>query len=76
LEFDNFSYVIGPSGRIFYQAREGYHDDIVLSHALAVWNLQPLIIKPKIEEMTSVRQSYLRATGRLKEENIEDVQEL
>ena len=75
LEFDNFSYDIGPSGRIFYQAREGYHDDIVISHSLAVWNLQPLIIKPKIEEMTSVQQSYLRATGKLKEDNIEDVQE-
>ena len=76
LEFDNFSYEIGPSGRVFYQAREGYHDDIVISHALAVWDLQPLIIKPKIEDMTSVQQSYLEATGRLKKDNyLEDVEE-
>lgn len=76
MEFDNFSYEIGPSGRVFYQAREGYHDDIVISHALAVWDLQPLIIKPKIEDMTSVQQSYLEATGRLKKDNyLEDVEE-
>lgn len=39
LEFDNFSYEIGPSGVIRYGAKQGYHDDIVIAHALAVWAL-------------------------------------
>lgn len=41
LEFDNFTYEIGPSGRVRYGAPQGYHDDIVIAHALAVWLLQP-----------------------------------
>lgn len=42
-EFDNFSYEIGPTGKIRYQAREGFHDDIVLSHALAINQLNEVV---------------------------------
>ncbi|MFZ5845294.1 MAG: terminase large subunit domain-containing protein [Patescibacteria group bacterium] len=41
-EFDNFNYEIGPTGRLRYGAPEGFNDDIVIAHTLAVWSLQPL----------------------------------
>lgn len=40
-EFDNYKYEITSTGLIRYGGREGYHDDIVMAHALAVWGLQP-----------------------------------
>lgn len=43
LEFDNFSYELGPTGNVRYGARDGYHDDIVISHALAAKALAPLV---------------------------------
>src|SRR3990167_4064188 len=50
-EFDNFNYEVGETGKIRYGAPEGFNDDIVISHALAVWSLQPLyrevLAKPK-----------------------------
>lgn len=61
IEFDNFSYEIGPTGTIRYGAPDGYHDDIVISHALAVWSLTPLhkgiVQKPK----TQIQKAYERA---------------
>lgn len=57
LEFDNFTYEISRQGRIVYNAREGYHDDIVISHGLAVWGLNPLI-RPVQDEPKSQIQTY------------------
>ena len=66
LEFDNFSYEIGPTGKTRYQAREGFHDDIVIAHALAVWGLQPLTPQIVAEDQPRVRQFYWERTGRTK----------
>jgi len=63
-EFENFSYEIGPTGRIRYGAPEGYNDDIVIAHALAVWSLQPLI-KVKSTEDSPIRKEFLRRLGRI-----------
>jgi len=38
-EFDIFEYKIGQSGTVHYSAPEGYHDDCVISLALAWWKL-------------------------------------
>lgn len=69
LEFDNFSYEIGPTGRIRYTAPEGYNDDIVISHALAVWSLYPLskgvITRPK----TAIQKAYEEAKVDYNEED-------
>lgn len=63
IEFDNFGYDIGKTGRITYGAPEGYHDDIVISHALAIWGLDP-VVKPARERAPSlVRKKYLQVTG-------------
>lgn len=59
-EYDNFSYEIGKTGKIRYGALEGFNDDIVLSHALAVFSLQNLL-KPLPKAIPSViRQEYIR----------------
>ena len=39
-ELDIFEYTINPSGTVHYSAPEGYHDDCVISLALAWWNYQ------------------------------------
>jgi len=60
LEFDNYSYDITSSGRIIYNAREGYHDDIVMAHALAVWGLTPIIKEDRPEETPLIREELRR----------------
>lgn len=59
-EFDNFSYEIGVTGKIRYNAPEGYNDDIVIAHALAVWSLQPLYKEKVRKEMPLIKQEYER----------------
>lgn len=59
-EYDNFTYEIGPTGKIRYGARAGFHDDIVLADALAIWALNP-IYKTKLEpEKTRLQTDYER----------------
>lgn len=42
-ELNSFTYDYSEkTGRVIYGAPQGFHDDIVISHALAVWSLQPL----------------------------------
>lgn len=67
-EYDNFGYEIGPSGKIRYGAREGFHDDIVLSHALAVWSLQPLFTEVRLKEPPRTRVHYQRAKNQYETE--------
>lgn len=45
-ELEAFTIKRLPSGRIIYSAPEGYHDDCVISLALAVWQLTTPEIKP------------------------------
>lgn len=77
LEFDNFSYEIGPTGRIRYAAPEGYHDDIVISHALAVWSLTPLHRGVVVKEKTPIQKAYEEAKEDYNEEdqNLAEVDE-
>lgn len=44
-EFNNFTYDITNTGKIRYEAPVGFHDDIVIAHALAVWSLQPMVME-------------------------------
>ncbi len=60
LEFDNFSYEIGPKGKIRYGARQGYHDDIVIAHALAISELHEISRVTPQEDQTIIRQEYIR----------------
>ena len=66
-EFNNFTYDISSSGRIMYQAPVGFHDDIVMAHALAVWSLHPIIKEKEVKEPTptqmALRQRLRRYEG-------------
>lgn len=57
-EYDNFSYEIGEQGRIRYGAPKGYHDDIVISHALALTQLHKLSKPLEVETPTLLQLHY------------------
>lgn len=59
-ELDNFSYEIGPTGYIRYNAPPGLHDDIVIAHALAISALSPVYQKKQQGEPTRVQQEFQR----------------
>ena len=71
-EFETFNYKLGENGRVTYGADEGFNDDIVIAHALAVSSLQPLspiiIDQPK----TIVQQMYEKQKEELYRERFED----
>ena len=70
-ELANFTYDISEvTDRIRYNAPIGFHDDIVIAHALAVWRL---ILKEKeetVESKTLIQEHYEKAK---KEQQGEDV---
>lgn len=57
-EFTNFTYDISLTGKTRYNAPEGLHDDIVISHALAVRALNPLYQVVKQRDDTIVEKMY------------------
>lgn len=59
-EFNAFTYDVSNSGRVTYGAPVGFHDDIVIAHALAVNALHPLVAKDEPETVSLIRQEYLR----------------
>lgn len=59
-EYDNFGYEITQTGGIRYGARLGYHDDIVIADALAVWSLQPLIISENVKVPTPIQRDFAK----------------
>ena len=60
-EYENFTYEIGPTGKIRYGAKEGFHDDIVMADALAVWSLQPIYKREELKEPTHAQYMLMRA---------------
>lgn len=72
-EYDNFGYEITSSGAIKYGARLGYHDDIVLADALAVWSLQPIYREGEAKEPTPTQVAFARARNKY-ESNDEDTE--
>lgn len=63
-EFENFAYVFSKdalgnsTGRAIYGAPEGFNDDIVIAHALAIWSLQPLSEQILVRPKTLVQKHY------------------
>ena len=61
VELGNFTYDVSETtDRIRYEAPVGFHDDIVIAHALAIWRLN---IKEKVLQVipkTKIRLSYER----------------
>lgn len=66
-EFTNFTYDITATGKTRYSSPSGLHDDIVMSHALAVWDLSPIYKPIKQREDTLIEKIYKdQVTGRSK----------
>ena len=76
-EFNSFTYDISEkTGRVFYGAPVGFHDDVVIAHGLAIWALQPVALAESIEDMSIIQKDILRKTGRLDEgDDFEEVQD-
>ena len=71
IEYDNFSYEIGPTGKIRYGARQGFHDDIVIGDALAVWALTPLFKEAVEKPKNRIQKAYEKAKQDYDETNTE-----
>lgn len=52
LEYENFSYTRSEQGQIYYGARQGYHDDIIIADALAINQLGEVLIPEFYKEPT------------------------
>lgn len=77
-EFNSFTYDYSEkTGRVIYGAPVGFHDDIVFSHALAIWGLSP-IIKRKVEpEMTVIQRDLYEKSKAFQEDgNILEYEEV
>lgn len=73
-ELENFSYEILPSGRIRYEARPGLHDDCVIAIALAVSELQPILIEEVPKRELSLIRSHLLSKIQPKDEQNEYIE--
>lgn len=73
-EFNSFTYDISEkTGRVFYGAPVGFHDDIVIAHGLAIWGMQPVIRATPVEEMTIIQRDILQKTNQLPEDDFEEI---
>jgi len=71
-EFNNFTYDFTASGKVSYNAPAGFHDDIVMSHALAIWSLNPIYkeeAKPELSPIAKDIYEKTRAQGQSNFEN-------
>ena len=64
LEFENFSYTMGITGAVRYGAPSGFHDDIVIAHALAVWSLYEHHEQKQTVEPTRTQRALSQAVRR------------
>jgi hypothetical protein len=75
-ELKRFTYDISEkTGRVFYNAPVGFHDDIVISLALAVWSMQPVIERQPERELSIIEQDILIKTGAATQDDFEEVED-
>ena len=73
-EFNSFTYDLSEkTGRVFYGAPVGFHDDIVIAHGLAVWGLQPVTRITPTEDMSVIQRDILEKTQGPSEDDVEEV---
>lgn len=59
-ELTNFTYDFSEkTDRVYYGAPPGFHDDVVIAHALACWSLQPIIKPRKEPELSTIQRDFL-----------------
>lgn len=67
-EFNSFTYDYSEkTGRVIYGAPLGFHDDIVMSHALAIWGLETIIPVVRPQTMTVVQRDLYEKTKDLQD---------
>lgn len=60
-ELTSFTYDISEkTDRVYYGAPPGFHDDIVIAHALACWTLQPIITTVKPPVLSPIAVDFAR----------------
>lgn len=70
-ELTNFTYDISETtGRIRYEAPQGFHDDIVIAHALAIWDLSPLYKEIKEKPKTLIQHEWDNAINTANENQL------
>ncbi len=75
-ELKRFTYDISEkTGRVFYGAPTGFHDDIVVSLALAVWSMNPVIQRQPTHELSIIEQDILFKTGAATQDDFEEVED-
>lgn len=58
-ELTSFTYDVSEkTDRVYYGAPPGFHDDVVISHALAVWNLNPIPVYQKPENLSPIAEDF------------------
>lgn len=62
-ELTSFTYEITGTGKVRYEAPVGFHDDIVIAHALAIWSLQPIIRRQETKELSIIEQDLYEKTN-------------
>ena len=72
VELSNFTYDISEAtDRVRYEAPVGFHDDIVIAHALAVWRLNIKEKQLQVIPKTRIRLSYEKQLKEKYDEGIE-----
>lgn len=74
IELKSFTYDVTASGNVRYNAPVGFHDDIVIAHALAISNLHHVYKEKTPKERTRLQEHFQRiSTNRPFEEDYEEV---
>lgn len=66
-EFNNFTYDVSSTGKIRYEAPSGFHDDIVISHALACWLLIPASREVSEKPLNPLQRKFQDSVNRFYE---------
>ena len=66
-EFSNFTYDISSTGKIRYEAPTGFHDDIVISHALAIWSMNPIFKEIPDKVLNPLQIKFIQAQNKYQE---------
>lgn len=70
-ELSNFTYDISETtDRIRYEAPQGFHDDIVIAHALAIWRLIPQFKEKAEKPKTLIQEHYEKLKKKQYGENV------
>jgi len=71
-EFTNFTYDITSSGRVSYNAPQGFHDDIVIAHCLAVSSLYEPVQVRRPKSKSGIAEEFSKRLKEYQEEQDED----